>query len=200
MTLHERWQGEDLEESEKVLRKNQDLKMPISEMSSRIEQFNRLHSLFRSSTIRRSKCLSTFYCRRTARNYPQLRLNRGFVSPEHRCKSYRPLRDAPAANAILRYGDPQGSVWSKPPSPGKKWRKLTCRRFKKEPKKPELSATSFMRGAILPTKSSSGWPRRRAQPGRMMASHGRRGVKALLIGSETQKVLTHSRIPVLVYR
>jgi nucleotide-binding universal stress UspA family protein len=34
----------------------------------------------------------------------------------------------------------------------------------------------------------------------MMASHGRRGVKALLLGSETQKVLTHSRIPVLVYR
>ena len=34
----------------------------------------------------------------------------------------------------------------------------------------------------------------------MMASHGRRGVGALLLGSETQKVLTHSRIPVLVYR
>ena len=34
----------------------------------------------------------------------------------------------------------------------------------------------------------------------MMASHGRRGVKALLIGSETQKVLTHSKVPVLVYR
>jgi len=34
----------------------------------------------------------------------------------------------------------------------------------------------------------------------MMASHGRRGVGALLIGSETQKVLTHSKIPVLVYR
>jgi nucleotide-binding universal stress UspA family protein len=34
----------------------------------------------------------------------------------------------------------------------------------------------------------------------MMASHGRRGVEALLIGSETQKVLTHSKIPVLVYR
>lgn len=33
-----------------------------------------------------------------------------------------------------------------------------------------------------------------------MASHGRRGVKALLLGSETNKVLTHSRIPVLVYR
>ena len=34
----------------------------------------------------------------------------------------------------------------------------------------------------------------------MMASHGRRGVGALLLGSETQKVLTHSKIPVLVFR
>ena len=34
----------------------------------------------------------------------------------------------------------------------------------------------------------------------LMASHGRRGVSALLIGSETVKVLTHSKIPVLVYR
>ncbi len=33
-----------------------------------------------------------------------------------------------------------------------------------------------------------------------MASHGRRGISALLLGSETQKVLTHTRIPVLVYR
>lgn len=33
-----------------------------------------------------------------------------------------------------------------------------------------------------------------------MASHGRRGVSALLLGSETQDVLTHSQIPVLVYR
>jgi nucleotide-binding universal stress UspA family protein len=34
----------------------------------------------------------------------------------------------------------------------------------------------------------------------MMASHGRRGVRAILIGSETQKVLTHSTIPVMVFR
>jgi nucleotide-binding universal stress UspA family protein len=32
------------------------------------------------------------------------------------------------------------------------------------------------------------------------ASHGRRGVSALIWGSETQKVLTHSKIPVLVFR
>jgi nucleotide-binding universal stress UspA family protein len=34
----------------------------------------------------------------------------------------------------------------------------------------------------------------------VMASHGRRGLDALLLGSETVKVLTHSRIPVLVVR
>lgn len=33
-----------------------------------------------------------------------------------------------------------------------------------------------------------------------MASHGRRGISGLLLGSETQKVLTHSKVPVLVYR
>ena len=33
-----------------------------------------------------------------------------------------------------------------------------------------------------------------------MSSHGRRGIGALLLGSETHKVLTHSKIPVLVYR
>jgi nucleotide-binding universal stress UspA family protein len=33
-----------------------------------------------------------------------------------------------------------------------------------------------------------------------MASHGRHGVSALLLGSETQKVLPHCKIPVLVYR
>jgi nucleotide-binding universal stress UspA family protein len=33
-----------------------------------------------------------------------------------------------------------------------------------------------------------------------MASHGRRGLEALVLGSETNKVLTHSKIPVLVYR
>ena len=34
----------------------------------------------------------------------------------------------------------------------------------------------------------------------VMASHGRRGVSALVLGSETVKVLTHSTVPVLVYR
>jgi len=34
----------------------------------------------------------------------------------------------------------------------------------------------------------------------VMASHGRKGLKGILLGSETQKVLTHSKIPVLVCR
>lgn len=34
----------------------------------------------------------------------------------------------------------------------------------------------------------------------VMASHGRRGMQALLLGSETQKVLTHCTVPVLVLR
>jgi len=34
----------------------------------------------------------------------------------------------------------------------------------------------------------------------VMASHGRKGLKRILLGSETQQVLTHSSIPVLVLR
>ncbi len=33
-----------------------------------------------------------------------------------------------------------------------------------------------------------------------MASHGRKGVKGFLLGSETQKVLVHTQMPVLVFR
>lgn len=34
----------------------------------------------------------------------------------------------------------------------------------------------------------------------VMASHGRHGVSALLLGSETQKVLTHTKLPVIIVR
>jgi nucleotide-binding universal stress UspA family protein len=34
----------------------------------------------------------------------------------------------------------------------------------------------------------------------VMASHGRRGFSAFLLGSETQKVLTHTKLPVIVVR
>ena len=45
---------------------------------------------------------------------------------------------------------------------------------------------------------------RAADRGRMdlivMASHGRKGIAGVLLGSETRKVLTHSKIPVMVCR
>jgi nucleotide-binding universal stress UspA family protein len=34
----------------------------------------------------------------------------------------------------------------------------------------------------------------------VMASHGHGGIRGLLLGSETQKVLTHSHLPILVVR
>jgi len=34
----------------------------------------------------------------------------------------------------------------------------------------------------------------------VMASHGRHGISAILLGSETVKVLTHCKVPVLVHR
>ena len=34
----------------------------------------------------------------------------------------------------------------------------------------------------------------------LMASHGRRGLSGILLGSETQKVLVHSKVPVIVFR
>ena len=34
----------------------------------------------------------------------------------------------------------------------------------------------------------------------VMASHGRKGIKRLLLGSETQHVLTHAAIPVLILK
>ncbi len=51
-----------------------------------------------------------------------------------------------------------------------------------------------------PFEAILGTARRRRCDLMVMASHGRRGVSALLLGSETQKVLTHSKIPVLVIR
>ena len=58
----------------------------------------------------------------------------------------------------------------------------------------ELALSDHPYEAIISTATSKGCDLI------MMASHGRRGVQSLLIGSETQKVLTHCKIPVLVYR
>lgn len=52
----------------------------------------------------------------------------------------------------------------------------------------------------MPYQEIIGTARKRKCDLIMMASHGRRGLSSLLLGSETQKVLLHSKVPVLVVR
>jgi nucleotide-binding universal stress UspA family protein len=54
-----------------------------------------------------------------------------------------------------------------------------------------LNARSPWEGIMMAAKS-------KGCDGIVMASHGRRGLEAVLLGSETSKVLTHSKVPVLV--
>lgn len=63
-----------------------------------------------------------------------------------------------------------------------------------------LHASTMSVTAEQPWKAIIGAARSRKCDLIVMASHGRRGLSALLLGSETTKVLTHSKIPVLVCR
>jgi nucleotide-binding universal stress UspA family protein len=54
--------------------------------------------------------------------------------------------------------------------------------------------------AAVPWQAILAAAKRSKCDGIVMASHGRRGVAALLLGSETQKVLTHTKLPVIVVR
>ncbi len=70
----------------------------------------------------------------------------------------------------------------------------------------ERAATAGVKVEVMSTLSDQPWrsiidtARTKEADLIDMASHGRRGLSAMLLGSETQKVLTHSAIPVLVYR
>ena len=58
----------------------------------------------------------------------------------------------------------------------------------------EIATSDQPREAIIRTAE------RKACDPIVMASHGRRVIKGLLLDSETQKILTHGKISVLVYR
>ena len=62
-----------------------------------------------------------------------------------------------------------------------------------------ISVLRSYASSIRPIKRSSRPQREQVRPD-FMASHGRSGIAGLLIGSETNKVLTHCKLPVLVYR
>ena len=89
----------------------------------------------------------------------------------------------------------------------KRFEEETARRSKKI--LDAAKADAKLSGVACDTVSSSGGRPyelviKQAKKGKcdliMMASHGRRGLSSILLGSETAKVLTHSTIPVLVVR
>jgi nucleotide-binding universal stress UspA family protein len=63
-----------------------------------------------------------------------------------------------------------------------------------------LKAESYQAVADLPFEGIIAACKKKKCDLIVMASHGRRGVSGFLLGSETQKVLTHSKVPVLVVR
>ena len=60
--------------------------------------------------------------------------------------------------------------------------------------------TSVVAKALTPYEGIIAVAKKRKCDVIFMASHGRRGLSRLMMGSVTQKVLAHSRIPVVVYR
>jgi len=67
-------------------------------------------------------------------------------------------------------------------------------------KKADVACKSTYAIATSPWQAILAAAKKHKCDGIVMASHGRRGVSALLLGSETQKVLTHSKLPVIVVR
>jgi nucleotide-binding universal stress UspA family protein len=70
----------------------------------------------------------------------------------------------------------------------------------------KLAASKNVRGEAVTGKNAVAWEgivataKRRKCDVIFMASHGRRGIAGVVLGSVTHQVLTHSRIPVLVFR
>jgi nucleotide-binding universal stress UspA family protein len=64
----------------------------------------------------------------------------------------------------------------------------------------KVSSDTQIGKAITPWEGIIGAANKKKCDVIFMASHGRRGLAGVLMGSVTQKVLTHSKIPVLVYR
>ena len=89
----------------------------------------------------------------------------------------------------------------------KRYRELTEKEARKALSVVEIEAqTEVVECATMHVTSNQAWngilkaARSKKCDLIVMASHGRRGLSALVLGSETNKVLTHSSIPVLVCR
>ena len=110
---------------------------------------------------------------------------------------------------IAPYAPPsygEGMMYMPALSP-KRYKELTGREARKALAAVEIEArTGDVKYATAALTADSPWEGivRAARSKRsdlvVMASHGRRGLAGLFIGSETTKVLTHSKVPVLVCR
>ena len=114
----------------------------------------------------------TFFC--AERHFPAIYLGVGAVADAHATTDFHQAEEA-IANGILADCERQATAAGVPCSI------LTI--VSEEPYEAIIDAATRSACDLI-----------------FMASHGRRGLKALLLGSETHKVLTHSTIPVLVYR
>ena len=74
------------------------------------------------------------------------------------------------------------------------------RKLQQKAAKAGLKADVVVLVGDLPYRQIIATAKKRKCDAVVMASHGRRGLTGLLLGSETVKVLTHSKIPVLVVR
>ena len=63
-----------------------------------------------------------------------------------------------------------------------------------------VACEAFSARSVLPYEGIIGTAKKRKCDAIFMASHGRRGLSGILLGSVTHQVLTHSKIPVMVYR
>ena len=107
----------------------------------------------------------------------------------------------PAFDVVLATGDTQAGTKASAlyPSLAGRYPELVFEEFD-----PARAAGLAFSGSVVKADSPYAGIISAAKKGRcdliFMASHGRSGLSGLLLGSETHKVLTHSKIPVLVYR
>jgi len=113
------------------------------------------------------------------------------------------------AYVIAPYATPMYSeaVAYAPPVTSQRYKELAAKEAKKALSAVQIEAqTAGVPCSTLSTTNEQPWRGiiRAAEAKKcdviVMASHGRRGLVGLLLGSETNKVLTHSKIPVLVCR
>ena len=102
--------------------------------------------------------------------------------------------------ALLDYGVPEAETMKRIDEKMREEGEKYLAEIEKEAKAAGVDYTGVVQKADAPYLGIIEAAKKRGCDAIFMASHGRKGIAALLVGSETQKVLTHSKIPVVVFR